>query len=97
MLVLAGIGALALAARWSPAARWMIGAVGFLGAIVAVLALLTVLLRLLLIAGLAGLAAVAVATGMWPQAGAVLAIVGGAFTFLLVTTLGFSYAFGRWI
>lgn len=97
MLIIVGIGALALASRWSPAARWMVGAVGFLGAIVAILALLTVLLRVLLMAGLAGLAAVAVSTGMWPQTGAVLAIAGGAFTFVLMTALGFSYVFGRWI
>src|SRR5688500_9654468 len=74
MLILASLGALALASRWSPAARWMTGAVGFLGGLVALLALLAILVRLLFVAGFAASCAVAATAALWPQAGAVLAV-----------------------
>lgn len=97
MLILASLGALALASRWSPAARWMTGAVGFLGGIVALLALLAILVRLLLVAGFATCCALAATAALWPQAGAVLAVLGGALVFVITLAIGFAYAFGRWI
>ncbi len=97
MLILASIGALAVASRWSPAARWMTGAVGFLGGLVALLALLAMLFRLLFIAGLAGCCAVAATAALWLQAGAVLAILAGGAVFVITLAIGFSYVFGRWI
>jgi hypothetical protein len=97
MWMLAGLGALALATRWSPAARWMTGAIGFLGGIVAMIALLAILVRLLLVAGLAVFFALAATTALWPQAGAVQAILVGALVFAVTLATGFGYAFGRWI
>lgn len=97
MLILASLGALALAARWSPAARWMMGAVGLLGGIVATLALLAVLVRLLLVAGLSSVAALATTTFLWAQAGPFLAVAAGGLTFILALTVGVTYAFGRLI
>lgn len=97
LLILGSLGALALASRWSPAAGWMTGAVGFLGGIVALLALLAVVVRLLLLAGLAASCAAAATAAFWAQGGAVLAILGGVLVFVVTVTIGFAYAFGRWI
>ena len=97
MWILVSLGALALATRWSPAARWMTGAVGVLAGIVAVLALVTLLLRVLLIAGLAIAGAVTVASLLWAEAGPVLAIATGGLTFIGVLGVGLSSTLGRWI
>ena len=97
MLILASLGALALASRWSPAARWMTGAVGFLGGIVALLALLAILIRVLFVTGLAACCAAVATAALWPEAGPILGVLGGAFVFVITLAIGFAYAFGRWI